>query len=79
MATSEQRIATECTIEEARTRLTYWRNGGNSFACKLFDLFQKADNGNFVRLTAAFPVHSMVYCEWLESEHDNLQQSERKT
>ncbi|MEO5348842.1 MAG: hypothetical protein H7836_04275 [Magnetococcus sp. YQC-3] len=54
----------ECTFEKAVEHLYYWQHGGDSFACMLFTLMQKADEDNQRRLYQGFPVHFTTWQLW---------------
>ncbi len=46
-------------------KLYYWQySRTNCFSDLLFDLFQKADPGNYQRLAKGFPEHAMALNMW---------------
>lgn len=55
--------------ERAAFDLYVWRqrDGQNYFTVQLYDLIEKADNNNKVRLAQAFPVEVVTYLEWQDS------------
>lgn len=66
-----QNILPECSLQEALTRLKYWRNGGDSFACKLYELMCKADIENITRLRKSFPVHHAAWTMWQHATNED--------
>lgn len=54
-------------LNEAIQRLWYWRKGGTSFTCQLFDLMAKADPQNLQKLSESFPVEAQAYLFWRAS------------
>lgn len=58
-------------LDLARRELYMWRmTGGTWFTAGLYDLFQKADPGNFRRLSSAFPDEAAAFREWMASENE---------
>lgn len=60
------------TLREARERLRYWRRGGDSFTCKLYELISKADASNRFILGAAFPNEFKAWLEWYSAESEEV-------
>jgi len=57
-------------LADAVFELKVWRNGGDSFTSKLFDLICKADLGNRNKLRQAFPSEVAILEEWQRSRDE---------
>lgn len=57
-------------FHQAMQRLIYWRNGGNSFTCELYRLFQKADYENKAILAQAYPNESAAHSLWYAAPNE---------
>ena len=50
--------------------LLYWKNGGDSFACQLYNLIGKADKFNKEKLRKGFPEYLAAWEEWFNSPNE---------
>lgn len=57
----------DMTDNEALIEVYFWQKGGTSFNSQLFDLFQKADIGNQIRLSKGFPKLHKAWLAWCRS------------
>lgn len=61
----------EGTLRDAVVHLYDWQHrGGTHFFCSLFELMQKADDENLLRLALAFPYHAIAFDQWRDSLTD---------
>lgn len=61
----------EGTLRDAVVHLFDWQHrGSKGFYSSLFELMQKADDENLVRLALAFPFHAIVFDQWRDSVTD---------
>lgn len=71
MAINEIKINVSVEIEqlkEAALKIYFWQHSYmNNFHDKLFDLMQKADQENFLRLSQGFPFEAVAYLQWYGS------------
>jgi len=57
------------SLSRALHEIYFWQySRADNFTSLLFVLFQKADPGNFLRLTTAFPAEAAVFKTWMETE-----------
>lgn len=49
---------------EAARAILYWQHGGDSFTCKLFELWMKADSKNRAKLRATFDAEIQAIQDW---------------
>ncbi len=49
-------------------KLWYWQVGGDSFSCKFFDLFAKADLENQAKLGSVYPADALAFKMWRDAE-----------
>lgn len=58
-------------LELAVKELYHWqKNGSTDFSAKLFELMMKADPGNMMKLTSAFPMYARALEMWQEAAHN---------
>ena len=55
---------TRVEIQDGIRNIWFWRQGADSFHCRLFSLIAKADKLNRGRLEMGYPLHVAVYNIW---------------
>ena len=68
MSDEQPKSTGQIELEKAVKSLWYWRRGGDSFSCMLYDLAHRCSATKREKLFTGFPYERMAYRMWTQTK-----------